>query len=68
MVTWLNAAGKALVPEVREMIAHELLAGTHIDSMTQDISTIGPALLLQPTDFSLNWSKSTVVPLGVGMS
>lgn len=47
MVVWLNVSRKrkALVPEVREMIAPELLAGTHIDSMTQDISTIGRTLL-----------------------
>lgn len=47
MVSWLNSSRKqkALVPEVREMIGPELLAGTHIDSMTQDISTIGRTLL-----------------------
>ena len=47
MVTWLNTSRKqkALVVDIREMITPKLLLGTHIDSMTQDISTIGRTLL-----------------------
>lgn len=48
MQNWLNISRKqrSLVPEITQLIRPGLLNGTHINSMTQDICTIGRTLLL----------------------